>query len=926
MLSEPHWLILLIPLLSLVILFKPESKILFTLRILLVIIIIIALSGPIMKISGKEGVVVVVADISASMPDDIDKRIQEISSILLNDMPINSRLALVSFTDKAKIEFSPTKNNISDLSMKQNADASNLSEGIDLALSMIPDGMSSRIIVVSDGLWNGQNPQLYATIAANRNIPIDFRYIGREIVRDLAVSYFSVPPILEPHEAFLLRAGVYSPIEQEANIELLLGDKSLLKTKYHLKSGMNEISFNMKAPPSSMGKYIFKVFSSGEDSQLKNNVAQSVCLIKGRKPILIISESNNSTMKQFLMNNKVMIDVKKPNEFHWQIEELTGYSAVILENVSADHIGFSGMHSLAAWVKHMGGGLLITGGKNSYGNGGYHKSPLEEALPVSLEMRSQTRKMSIAIAVVLDRSGSMGMQVSGRTKMELANLGAASSLDLLMDDDEFGVFAVDTKPHEIVPLQNVKSKNEWRDSILSIQSLGGGIYVYEGINAAVEMLKRAKSKTRHIILFADASDSEQPGNYWQLLGEAQSYGMTLSVIGLGKETDCDGELLKKIADAGKGRCFFTDEPEDLPRLFSQDTFIAAKSTFVEEKVDILSSHEMNTYIGSNLSFKSSLDAYNICYLKPDASDIITASDDDHSPILAVWQYGLGKVACFTGVLSQELGGEFLKGENATKVFNGLCKWIAFDDRESINDIVVSQKVSNGRWEASLNLDPERVRDPFSDVPVFEILRSFNDGQPKHLTMKASWDNADRLTASCDLVGNEVLVPLLKINDKQNLRLAPACQMYSPEFLPQTNRSGSSELKQLAKITGGNELIDLSSVWASMPMVYQDKNVSNFFFAFALILFLLEISERRMAILTIVLSNLKNLNKKRISVIEKKEVSDTTIPEGVTITKTSESIVPSSSNEEKHEEKPSLEKSSMLSALRTAKKKADRRNS
>ena len=70
--------------------------------------------------------------------------------------------------------------------------------------------------------------------------------------------------------------------------------------------------------------------------------------------------------------------------------------------------------------------------------------------------------------------------------------------------DEFALFAVDTEPHVVVSLQSVSDKDKWRDDILRVKSSGGGIYVYEGVNAAVEMLKHAKAKTRHIILFADA--------------------------------------------------------------------------------------------------------------------------------------------------------------------------------------------------------------------------------------------------------------------------------------------------------------------------------------------------------------------------------------------------------------------------------------
>lgn len=923
MLSDPHWLILIFPLVLLVFYFKPDSKILLTIRIILILTLCLALSNPIVKLLGKEGVVVVVADRSLSMPSDIDKRINETAGILLESMPINSRIGLVSFSDKARIEFSPTKTEITSLSEVQNPDASNLADGIDLALSLIPEGLSGRILVLSDGLWNGDNPQNSAINAISRNIPIDYRYIGRGTVNDLAISYLNVPKLLEPNEPFILRAGINSPLEQEAKIELLNGDKSIFKTDYKLKAGFNEISLNLRAPTSSVAKYVLKVFGSVEDSQLNNNTAQAVSLVKGKKPVLVVSESDNSSIKNLLNVNKIDSVLKNPRKISWQLEDLNSYSAIVLENIMTDSIGFNGMHSLSAWVEHMGGGLLITGGKNSYGNGGYYRSPLDKTFPVSLEMRSEKRKMNIAIAVVLDRSGSMAMQVSGRTKMELADLAAASSLDLLTPEDEFAVFAVDTSPHIVVPLQKVATKSQWRDKILSIRSQGGGIYVYEGINAAVNMLKKANSRTRHIILFSDACDSEKPGEYWNLLDDAERHGITLSVIGLGKETDSDANLLRKIADAGRGRCFFTNEPEDLPRLFSQDTFIAARSTFVDKSVEIGATPEISTYVGNNLDFKSSIGAYNITYIKPNASQIISALDDDNSPILASWQYGLGKVACYMGVMDKELGGDFLKSSYISQVFGGLCNWLAFDDRNALGEIIVTQKIENSVWKAYLNLDPERLKDPFSKTPTVEVITSDAESVPKHYSLKANWENADQLSVSYNIKGNEVINSVLKINDKLKLMLAPACQIYSPEFFSQQDRNGAKELKKLSNMTGGSELIDLNSIWASMPLVYQDKNISNFLFTFALFLFLLEIAERRLALVSIILSAFRKIKNK--STIRTKTEKSFVEPvfEGKTIKK-SLSIEPKIQEELIQESEEKENSGSVLSALKKAKKQAGKR--
>src|SRR5205085_999138 len=153
-------------------------------------------------------------------------------------------------------------------------------------------------------------------------------------------------------------------------------------------------------------------------------------------------------------------------------------------------------------------------------------------LPVSMELRQEHRKLALAIVVVLDRSGSMTAPVAGgRQKMDLANLGTAAVLDLLGPSDEFGVIAVDTEPHTIADLAPVTNKERVRADVLSIRSMGGGIYIYVALEAAARMIEKSKSGTRHIILFADATDSELPGRYEPLVQKCRDGGITISVIG-----------------------------------------------------------------------------------------------------------------------------------------------------------------------------------------------------------------------------------------------------------------------------------------------------------------------------------------------------------------------------------------------------------
>src|SRR6185312_13281183 len=161
--------------------------------------------------------------------------------------------------------------------------------------------------------------------------------------------------------------------------------------------------------------------------------------------------------------------------------------------------------------------------------------------PISMEMRKEHRKLSVAVVVALDRSGSMSAPVGGgRIKMDLADLGAVQVLDLLSPMDEIGVFAVDTEPHEIVPLDTVDKNQSYRGTILSIGSQGGGIVVMQALTASAEMITHAKAQTKHIIMFADAADSRQQlTDYSQLLAKCRESDVTVSVVGMGTEHDVD---------------------------------------------------------------------------------------------------------------------------------------------------------------------------------------------------------------------------------------------------------------------------------------------------------------------------------------------------------------------------------------------------
>ena len=316
----------------------------------------------------------------------------------------------------------------------------------------------------------------------------------------------------------------------------------------------------------------------------ENNIGEGALRVQAPATTLLVNASGGpDNLSRALSAAKLRVTTTTPAAMPRDLAGLLAYRAVILEDVPAGQLGPQVLEGLGHYVADLGGGLLLTGGPASFGVGGYFKSALDPYLPVSMEIQNEHRKLSLAMAVVLDRSGSMAVPAGdGRTKMDLANLGTCAAIETLGPFDEVGVIAVDSAPHLIQPLTSASEKDRICEQVRGIQSMGGGIFTYTALVTAATMVQESKKGTRHIVLFADAADAEEPGDYVRLLDTITPLGITVSVIGLGSETDSDAAFLKDIALRGKGRIQFTATADDLPRLFAQEAITVARSSFITE--------------------------------------------------------------------------------------------------------------------------------------------------------------------------------------------------------------------------------------------------------------------------------------------------------------------------------------------------------
>ena len=852
-LLQPYWLFLSVPLGIALWLWAPSSRLQRMLCAGSLALLLIGLAGLAVELPSRAGTVIVIADLSASMPSDSETTQKEIIGLLQRDMGSSDQLGVVAFGQEVAIERTPQRGQFSGFQREVGRDASQLAEAIEQALALVPRNAPGRVLILSDGRWTGRDPAAVASWAAARGIALDYRCLERTHANDLAIERIDTPSAVAPGESFFITGWIQCPSAQKVAYELRDRDRIVASGNQPMHAGLNRLSFRDRADRGGNHSYTLTVTGTEDDPIPGNNRARALVGIEGPKPVLHVTRATGkkSGLAALLQKGGLAVWVASPEECRWTLDDLAQFSAVLLENIPAESIGHAGMETIATWVKETGSGLMMTGGRESYGSGGYYKSVLDPALPVSMELRNEHRKLSVAITVALDRSGSMALPVAGgRTKMDLANLGTIEVLNLLGLNDEFACIAIDTIPHLIAPLARVTDRGSVTSKIRKIESMGGGIYVHVALVAAAEEMVKATADTKHIILFSDAQDSEEPGDYKTLLEKITKSGITVSVIGLGKKTDADGPLLEDIARRGKGRCYFTDKAEELPRLFVQDTFVIARNTFLDSPVGVKETAGLAVLAGQPLGLDTKVGGYNLCYLKPEANLASLTLDEYKAPLVASWNYGTGRVLCYTGEADGKYAGELARWPRAGEFYASLARWTAGKTGPLPDNMMLRQEVRNGVKRVQLLLDTERKKESFTGLPKARVLKSKQGESPVAIETELRWSGADVLTLEVPLQGSETVLTTVEVPGQKPVMLPPACLPYSPELKPQSGESGRTALDKLARATGGRERdIELQKIWTDLPHMPRQIQLTPWLLLAAVSLILVEVLERRTGLIS-----------------------------------------------------------------------------
>ena len=611
------------------------------LRCVILLLLVLALSGVRLQKDSKATTTIFLVDVSDSMGENV----QEAESFVrasIAELPAKNQTGIVIFGADAKIEqFVTDKKLFTEIQSQALTTATNLEQAVQTALAMFPEESAKRLVLLTDGVQNeGEITNLASTFSLH---DIELKIMRYDSISgdEVYVSDLSVPDVIHVGDQFQVQADIYSNTATEAVVTLYSGRILKGQQSVVLQKGNNRLVFLDEGVETGLQNYRVTV-EAAKDTLSANNSYSAFTQIDSKPRILAVEGEAGigQGFRDILDACGYSYDMVTPSGVPDKIAELAQYKSVILINVYLDDLREGFTDCLESYVKDYAGGLIVAGGEDSYALGNYQDSVLEEILPVSMSLEGEKEIPKMAIALVIDHSGSMGSSSvdggnSGTTCMDIAKQAAVSALDSLRPVDEIGVLAFDDRFDWAVPLQEADDLDAIKSKINSVQ-VAGGTSIYPALEEAVKSISKSDAQIKHIILLTDGQDGYN--QYDTVLDTIQNEGITLSTVAVG--SGADTRTMERLAEQGNGRYYYSDASKRLPRIFAQEIFLSGKSYLINEEFVpvIVNSHD----IIQNIFTDGSPSLYGYIAATPKQTATVVLESHRGDPILTLWQCGLGK--------------------------------------------------------------------------------------------------------------------------------------------------------------------------------------------------------------------------------------------------------------------------------------------
>lgn len=734
--------------------------------------------------AGREAELQYVTEAMAAMaPDDLAGVV-----VFGGDAAVERQLSAVR--ELGPVRSTPTSSN------------TDLAEAIRLGLALFPPDTARRLVILSDGQPTVGDTMAAAQLAAAAGVEISYVPITREPSPEVQVSDVRVPGAVNAGQEFDLSLTVEAETATDATITVFASGDVIHREPVRLNEGANRYTLSLVAGGSGFRDFRVLVEPEGADGFFQNNQLSTFSQVVGPPRALLISmdDAESQYIADTLTDSGLTVDVARPNTIPIGVAPLAQYDTIILDNVPATQLTNQRMETLQAYVRDLGGGLVVIGGTDAYGPGGYFQTPLEETLPVEMRLADQQRVPQLTIAYLLDRSGSMSaVGPSGVENVELAKEAIIRSIDFLQPTDRAGVASFDIGGSWLAEIQPVLDRVGLQNLVGTIRS-GGGTDILAGMNTVATVLEGDPSPRKHIILLTDGG-ADPSGLIERTRELYEDFDVTTSVIAIGAGSPSQ-TFLDDMADVGGGNYHAVDVVEQIPTIFTLETVLATRSYIIEEP--FLPAIAATNPMVEGITSAPPLLGYVATTPKQTAQVVLVADAEYRDPLLAAWQYGLGRAVAFTSDATSRWAQNWVSWDDFGQFWNQVVRWtITEGTNQNIETrvvmegeqarLIVDARDSDGGFLNGLNLNASLV-DPnlgSESVPLRQVAPGRYEA-----TFEPDAEGAYFLAVT----GEGADVP--RITQRTGWVMS-----YSPEYSLRANETDLDLLEAIAELTDGRSLLE-----------------------------------------------------------------------------------------------------------------------
>jgi uncharacterized membrane protein len=651
--------------------FNPRQRaVQAALRSLLLAALAVGLARPVISSTSARQSVVYAVDVSHSIASTaVDGAARKIDELNAELSPAHFRIvafgkSAVAVPDTSALRTVAKAEGGTGASANAGLDRSgtDIEAGLLAARGELAPGHVPRLVVFTDGHATAGDAGAATARLAAEGIPVFVEPLSPRAIGDVWIDAIQMPDRIAANGLFAATVIVGSQREGLASIALRSGGTVLASRSVALTRGETRVV--LEASIDAPGSAVLEAAIDVEGDPLAaNNTLSRGTWVEPRSRVLYVEGAPASARYLSAALNSAGFDVtvRPPSGLPSTVADLDPYHVLILSDVGRASISDPSMAAITEWVENSGGGLLVAGGESVFGEGGkggYRKTPLERLTPVTFERRDEPE---VALVIVLDRSWSMA-----GSSMDLTKTAAQAAVDVLTDEQSIGILTFNDKFAWDVPVRNVgRHREEIRKKIADIGP-GGHTLIYPAVEQAYLALREAKARARHVILLSDGRS--YPGEYEALVQKMAAARITLSTVAVGPSAD--PELLRDLAQWGKGRAYVVADATAVPEIFVKEAKNAATPAFDEKPIAPIVRNP-GFLTGVDLSHMPPLKGTTATVIKEGAMELLSTDEED--PLLAFWPVGLGRTAVFASDVKDRWAASWVRWRGYAPFFGSVVR-------------------------------------------------------------------------------------------------------------------------------------------------------------------------------------------------------------------------------------------------------------